>query len=395
MAAFLQQTGEWPVRQQHAPGQRASTEQQGLPRPALPSVFCRRGFEEMAWTTFRQSVPDPTVLGGRRPGPWRGEFHCSVGACGGTRTAQSEPENVHSLWTRVPAPSCALPLCQCQRSALWPVLMHSPEDAWHAAWHCHSCGIRSRATAEQATDVRAWLLAAERLEHAPWQDAASQATAQGFWTSVRDRAAELVLYSLSGGMRNYFNAGPPEQFMARTNSQIFAPLLLDAAGLLSADAQAAWRRLDLASSAWDQWVQVLSAAPNEPLQVLVTALHEQRAGQPQSDDMSDDVCLLWESASRLAVPGSSISLAEIVRVSRTQNGYCPGLVQEVLLHVFGGPVLCGAVLQLAADLRAQAAQAAQNASANSAVANTAVLQRGNSIAPRTNGVTTPTVSGSV
>ncbi len=42
MAVFLQQTGEWPVREQYAPGQRASTEQQGLPRPALPSVFCHR-----------------------------------------------------------------------------------------------------------------------------------------------------------------------------------------------------------------------------------------------------------------------------------------------------------------------------------------------------------------
>ncbi len=76
---------EWPNRVRAGQAPAANNNSADQPRrPALPSVFCERGREEMGWTTYRQSVPDPAALGGRRPGPWAGEFHCAARACGGT-----------------------------------------------------------------------------------------------------------------------------------------------------------------------------------------------------------------------------------------------------------------------------------------------------------------------
>ncbi len=243
MAAALQQMDQWPVPARQPAGPQGSSEEQGIPRPALLAVFCSSGVEEMTWTMYRPSVADPTVLGGRRPGHWLGEFHCSARAREGAHTAPADPADVPSLWWRVPAPRAALPRCQCQMSVLSPILMHSPQVGdhaqWHAAWQCHSCGVHAHTTVEQAIDVSTWLLAVDRLSPEHWHAAATADTSDGFWSAVRDRIAESVLDSASGSGVDYFTAGPPAHFAARTNSRIFVPLLLDASGLLSAVAQRA------------------------------------------------------------------------------------------------------------------------------------------------------------
>ena len=330
-------------------------------RPGLVPVFCQTGLTEMSWSTFRRNVRDPSRNpldpAAFRPGPWEGEFQCDADGCSGTHTARPGPVHVPSLWRRVPAPRSAQPLCQCQRSTMQPVLLHAPDNRWHAAWQCFACGIHLHATAEQAVDVSAWLLAAERLGPEQWEAAAAADTSAGFWAAVRDRASEIVRESGSGRGQDYDNASPPASLTARTNSQIFVPLLLDAAGHLSQAAQLAWRQHELASVDWDRWTQELRAAPSVPLATMVADLQACMRAHPGADPMNRDVCLLWQSAMRWGGSDALTSLVEMVRVSRTRSGYCPGLVQEVLLKFYGGPQLAQAVTLLAAAMRARSARA--------------------------------------
>lgn len=355
MVAIAQRMGTWPSRAEQPAGTAAPAEQRGPPRPALPSVFCGDALEEMDWTTFRQSVRDPNALGGRRPGRWMGEFHCTARQCGGMHTASGDVAGPPTLWMRVPAPLAALPQCQCGAAALTPILTHSSDAGaatpWQAAWRCFSCGVHSHATVEQALDVSSWLRAADCLSAEQWAAALTAGTAVGFWTSVRDGVAQRVREASRETSGDYGSAGPPEHLAAPTNSSIFVPLLLDAAGLLSADAQRAWMQHAAARDVWENRSQSLRSAPPVSLTALVARLQAKLQRQAQIDSLDGKVCLLWQCAKHIGDPGVSASLPEIVRGSRTDRGYIPGKVQEVLLEAFGSGPLGQAVALLANTLR--------------------------------------------
>ena len=129
------------------------------------------------------------------------------------------------------------------------------------------------------------------------------------------------------------------------------PLLLDAAGLLSADAQRTWRQHASASSGWDHWAQDLRSAPQVSMTALVTRLQAKILQQARADPLTENVCLLWQCARHIGGPDSSASLPEIVRASRTRSGYIPGQAQEVILEAFGGSQLAQAVTLFANTLR--------------------------------------------
>ncbi len=352
----------WPTPA--APAGRRPAPSDGQPaRPAVPSALCSLDLTEMRWSTYRRAMRDPAAPrndpSAWRQGPWQGEFQCASERCAGIHgdhTAPSELADVPSLWRRVPAPRAALPPCQCQTQPMAPVLLHSPGGHWSAAWQCFHCGVQSRATAEQAVDVGLWMLAADRLGLDQWQTAAAADTSAGFWSAVRDCIAETVLDSASGRGFDYYNSGPPRQFVAQTNSRIFVPLLLDAAGLLTDVAQRAWRQHAAETNDWGNWVHELRSA-HMSMTALVTRLQGKLVRQTQADPLNENVCLLWQCARHVGGIGSSTTLPEIVRASRNRSGYIPGLAQEVLLEAFGGQHLAQAVALFANALRMRRAEA--------------------------------------
>ena len=211
--------------------------------------------------------------------------------------------------------------------------MHSPDNQWQAAWRCYSCGLQERATAEHAVDVRAWLLASQRLSPDRWQAAAAASSSAEFWAVARDVASELVKASDVGG--DYLDAVPPQQLVSERNSRSFVPLLLDAAGLLSARAQQAWRAHHLTSTDWHAWVHELGTAAPVSMAAVITRLQTKMQAAARACELTTDVCLVWHSARRFGDDTSRVTLRELVGASRMRRGYIPGPVQEVLLETFG------------------------------------------------------------
>ena len=232
----------------------------------------------MRWSTFQRNVRDSVAPHALRPGPWEGEFQCSANTCAGNHLAAAEPIDVPRLWRRAPAPTVALPVCSsCQIGRCIPILFHSGDarsgqNPWSAQWQCYDCGIQTREVVETSADARALLLAADRLEDAHWQAAAATSTVREFWQTVREWAHQAVQNSLAAGSYSYAAAGPPHDFTEQTNSRVFVPLLLDAAHMLSAPAQAAWRGHTLAGTNWSRWLGQLQVAPRVAVTTLIAVL---------------------------------------------------------------------------------------------------------------------------
>ncbi len=200
-------------------------------------------------------------------------------------------------------------------------------------------------------DVSSWLLAADRLSVEQWRAAIRAATPADFWRSVRDRVAECIEESSGGNGLDYMCAVPPVNLTSRTNSRVFVPLLLDAAGLLSADAQRAWRAHPAASGEWGRWTEALRTAQPVSVTDLVTRLQAKLRQQDRHDRLDETVCLLWQCAWHLGGPGAEAALVPIVQASKSRRGYVPGLVQEVLLETFGGQHLSQAAALVANAIR--------------------------------------------
>ena len=206
IATVLRTLPEWPRRpatsdhgaQQSAPEERPR-------RPLLPPVYCPAGGSEMDWSTFRRIVRDGGASIMPRPGPWQGEFQCTGESCAGNHRAPPVPVDVPNLWQRSPVPRVALPRCQCQ-GTFEPVLLHSPtnngEGQWCAGWLCYSCGVQTRATAEQTVDVGLWMLLAECLGTTQWEEATTATTSQAFWTAIRDKVQQVIRAPSSGSDLN-------------------------------------------------------------------------------------------------------------------------------------------------------------------------------------------------
>ena len=223
----------------------------------------------MEWSTFQLR------------GEWLGEWQCRSERCEGNHTAPALPTGVPVLWTRAAVPIDAYPMCHCCRGQrLQPLLCHAPgsqlDSSWHANWNCYACGP-TPAMAIDCAMAGALTFIAQTLTSEQWNDAASQSTAHGFWTAVREYARAATRTTSRPG---YTSAGLPPHRIGATFSAIYVPLLLDAANLLPSAAQAAWRSHATAGSSWSRWVQTLRDSARQPLTILAVALRNQFEAQP-------------------------------------------------------------------------------------------------------------------
>ena len=368
MATTVQQMRQWPARERQLPAPRPLVEQQAPQRPTVPMVLCA-GPErsEMEWSTFQRPVRDNQDPMMSRRGVWVGEWQCRARACEGGHTAPAEVTGVPTLWQREPPPHAVLPQCLCASLPLAPVVLHDPRavgDPWAAQWSCMRCGIWDVSFLGRPAAGVDLELAALCLSPDDWTAACRHGSPNDFWNFVRSRATELVQMSSAG--RSYFDAMPPTALVARSNSQVYAPLLLDGVGLLGAEAQAAWRQHSVIQGAWQGWSQQLRNAQPIALGILLTALRAAIEAQPGAPPLNRTVALLWASVLRSGNSDDAVTLADVVQNSRTATGYLPSLVQEVLLTQYGGVVLGQEVALMAAALRVHLAGAAQAAPAASA-----------------------------
>ncbi len=345
----------WPVPPAAVVTDRAVAEQQRPPRPAIAMVACGgQEREEMEWSTYRRHVSSPGNPQQPMQAEWRGEWQCTANACGGAHTAPAEPVGAPAMWMRPPAPHAVLPSCHCASMKLVPWIFHDPDaaqDSWSYRWVCMRCGPWDTAARELPTSAVALELAAGRMGLAQWH----AATAASFWGSVRACAAEAILGWQDAGRHNFLDTGPA-RLTAPTNSQIYVPLLLDAAGALSATARQAWRRHESTSAVWEHWVQTLRAAQSVTVETLVRELQTCMRTRRQVGQLTKDVCLLWHCALQIGGADARVDLDDVVRASRTRLGYLPGPVQEILLENFGGPQLSQSAALHAAAIRARTAE---------------------------------------
>ena len=357
IACAVRSLSEWPRPARSQPSQTHQPSIDARPeRQLIPPVYCSSGQEEMDWTTYRRRIRDASSPQAGEQGAWEGEFQCTGLACAGNHLAPPQPIGVPCLWRVASPPRGALPPCQCGVSALLPVLLHGNnvqgQSEWRARWHCYACGIHTRAI-ESTVDVSIWLLAAERLSASDWQRASETRTESAFWSAVRD-CAQTMVRSFRGSLSlDFATVGPPEQVSQPTNSCFFVPLLLDAASLLHAEAATAWRQHSIFGPLWSNWVQQLQRAPATSMFALAEAHAEEvrRSEQPLNLGRDLDVSLLWRSAARASPGDTLVALNDIVLNSRNQQGYIPGLAQEVLLNSFGGQYMCREMLDAIALLR--------------------------------------------
>ena len=329
-----------------------SDQQQRPTRPPVAMVVCG-GLEqrEMEWPTFRIS------------NTWFGEWQCRSEICAGTHTAVAEPVGVPTLWLRQRLPQVALPSCHCGSMPLTTVLFHNPaaspaaEDSWRATWTCLGCGIWDHFTRGPPTDAAALERVAELTDVETWSAWCDAPGRSAFWQQAFDFAKRTLTGLHMEGEQNCGSVGPPSN-LGPTNSQLFVPLLLDAAGLLLNQAGAAWRAHELIGPGWERWTTVLRAAQPVRMSELADALQGELGLQgpglrPDARRMNLISCVLWMSSVRTG-PGNTAtaSLAEVVGNSCLHNGYLPSLVQEVLLAKYGGVDMSREVLQVADAVRA-------------------------------------------
>ena len=141
-------------------------------------------------------------------------------------------------------------------------------------------------------------------------------------------AAEL------GGVVQYAEAEP---FAASTNSAVYVPLLLDAAGMLSAGARRAWHTHPTIGGWWPTAVNTLLARPFLPVPELAHAVeHVGQAFHPSSMRLSPSLRRFREWA---ALRHAQVtSLAELVRaIADPRDGhYLAAPLQEAFLTVLLG-----------------------------------------------------------
>ena len=347
--------------------------------------------EEMEWSTYQRQIRDPNNPLQTQRGEWAGEWQCTARSCTTQHIAPPEPTGVPTLWSRRVPPETVLPWCTCAATTLRPALLHdpnAPEQPWSSRWFCVRCGLWDARVRGVPRSAPALELAAELLDDEQWTSICN--SGDRFWASVQEAAARAVRqFVLQPNASNYAEARPPTNLTEETNSRIFVPLLLDAAGLLNSQASRAWRQHELASVEWDRWCQRLRTVPAVSISALAAALQTELDRHPHTCRSNHSVRLLWHSAAsgRGDGSGAETNLHEIVSNSLLANSYIPGLAQEVLLLQFGGPDLCHAVLQLAEGLRS-----AQDATA---VTISEVNAQGGPIATTAQGEAPTTIGGFV
>ena len=148
-------------------------------------------------------------------------------------------------------------------------------------------------------------------------------------------------------------APPPLPLRESTNSALYVPLLLDAAGLLTAQAQLAWRSRAPISQWWPAAVEALRARPFIPVDELTQALeHIALAFAPPAlQAPSVQRFRAWAGARA----GQVASLSEVLRAIAVapEGHYVAAPLQEALLTLLIGPPAVATLARLIETLRAR------------------------------------------
>ncbi|CAE7314420.1 unnamed protein product [Symbiodinium sp. CCMP2592] len=149
------------------------------------------------------------------------------------------------------------------------------------------------------------------------------------------------------------NLGPPPlPFRDGTNSRVYVPLLLDAAGLLPADAQRAWRTHAPIGEWWPAAVAALLARPFIPVRELCTAVEHVSQAFPPQALVSSTLERFWSWAPpRVA---QVASLAEVLRaITLADEGhYIAAPLQEALIALLVGAAAASTLERIVDRLRA-------------------------------------------
>ncbi|CAK0894886.1 unnamed protein product, partial [Prorocentrum cordatum] len=134
-------------------------------------------------------------------------------------------------------------------------------------------------------------------------------------------------------------AGPLRE---RTNSRVYVPLLLAAAGLLDQQEAAGWSTHPLTHDWWQPTVEALQQADSVPAETFAQGLEFAGA--------SPGAIYAVIAAGGGARPGH-VHLPPVVRALADSAGYIDNLAQDLLLELFGGVVLARGVDRRADELR--------------------------------------------
>ncbi|CAK0864133.1 unnamed protein product, partial [Prorocentrum cordatum] len=191
---------------------------------------------------------------------------------------------------------------------------------WLESWLCPRCG--ARCAVDTIAPQSGQQMCARCLEQGTWTAEAS--TAEGEW--------RCALCEPDAWTRE-----------ARTNSAVYVPLLLAAAGLLDPSEGAQWSEHRLTQAWWQPTVETLRLA--EPVLtgpfVQMLAYTDARPGEVPA-------VLAADGGER---PGH-VSFAPVAQaVAHSSTGYIQPLVQDLLLEAFGGGVLARGVDARTNELR--------------------------------------------
>ena len=152
----------------------------------------------------------------------------------------------------------------------------------------------------------------------------------------------------------YTTLGPPPlPLRDGTNSALYVPLLLDAAGMLAAQAQRDWRSRAPINEWWPAAVDALRARACIPVQELSAAVeHVALAFAPPVLHSASVLRFRAWAAER---PGHVTSLAELVRAIAVapEGHYIAAPLQEALLTLLVGPAAVTTFARLIEGLRAR------------------------------------------
>ena len=212
---------------------------------------------------------------------------------------------------------------------------------WNALWICLSCNRETTLDALPDRGPPPPCPASCRRTYV-WDTA----TGEGRWSC--SPACRAPSSAPRGGTWPIHMGGPPTQVTARTNSFMYCPLIIDAAGLLLEADHLAWSsRVPW----WAETVATMRHAPRPPLRDftnsyrLSVALARNNLEFVGADDL--------EASERLARLSSRLGeehearLPELVRHLVDSRGHLPALAQELTLQTFAGAGLASSLEQAA------------------------------------------------
>ena len=214
-------------------------------------------------------------------------------------------------WQRVQVPSPAPACMRCSVPMLWEVDMSQRTERWAcrrgpAAGHARGLALRAAATSP-ADPVPAPLAPDPPRLPSP------------------NAPADLAQMP-----------PPPLPFAQHTNSRIYVPLLLHAAGMASPETRGLWTAEPSFGAWWRRQVDAASARPFLPVHETLAAIVI--VAQARRDDLSESAPFLRLASWAAQRPSSAESLRVLLRVIAVpeEGHYIPAAMQEGLLTLLLG-----------------------------------------------------------